>query len=226
MLNDAASVLVEDEFTNCFQSMQSRPWNWNIYLFPAWIMGILIRYVILVPLRILCLLFGTMVVAFLMTATWLIKDSKKRQHAQARIIQFYSQVFIASWSGVIRYHGVRPQRRPNQVFVANHTTVFDIVILMQDFPFSIVGQKHPGLIGFVQDHVLSCLDCLWFDRKDADDRTKIAKLIKEHVHNSNKLPLLLFPEGTCVNNEYCVMFKKGAFEIENTTVWPIAIKYK
>jgi len=38
------------------------------------------------------------------------------------------------------------------------------------------------------------------------------------------IPLLLFPEGVCVNNEYCVMFKKGAFEL-GATVYPIAIKY-
>jgi hypothetical protein len=30
--------------------------------------------------------------------------------------------------------------------------------------------------------------------------------------------------GTCVNNEYCVMFKSGAFKL-GATVCPIAIKY-
>jgi glycerol-3-phosphate O-acyltransferase 3/4 len=108
--------------------------------------------------------------------------------------------------------------------VANHTTVFDIVILQQNFCFSIVGQKHTGVIGFFQDYVLKCLDCLWFDRKDSKERAKISQKIKEHVVDGSKLPLLLFPEGTCVNNDYCVMFKKGAFEI-GATVYPIAIKY-
>lgn len=37
--------------------------------------------------------------------------------------------------------------------------------------------------------------------------------------------MLIFPEGTCVNNKYCVMFKKGAFEL-GAEVFPIAIKYK
>lgn len=50
----------------------------------------------------------------------------------------------------MRYHGPRPQKRPNQVFVANHTTVFDIVILQQNFCFSVVGQKHPGIMGMKQ----------------------------------------------------------------------------
>jgi glycerol-3-phosphate O-acyltransferase 3/4 len=65
---------------------------------------------------------------------------------------------------------------------------------------------------------------LWFDRKDSGDRQHIFNSIKEHAQSATKNPLLLFPEGTCVNNEYCVMFKKGAFEI-GATVYPIAIKY-
>ncbi len=51
MVTDAASVIVEDEFTRCFESAAPRPWNWNIYLFPVWIMGIVIRYCFLFPLR-------------------------------------------------------------------------------------------------------------------------------------------------------------------------------
>ena len=30
---------------------------------------------------------------------------------------------------------------------------------------------------------------------------------------ADSTPLLIFPEGTCVNNEYCVMFKRGAFDL-------------
>lgn len=56
-------------------------------------------------------------------------------------------LFVVSWSGVIKYHGVRPLRRPNQIFVANHTTVLDIVILQQHFSYAVVGQKHKGIMG-------------------------------------------------------------------------------
>lgn len=48
--------------------------------------------------------------------------------------------------------------------------------------------------------------------------------MKKHISNKENFPLLIFPEGTCVNNQYCVMFKKGAFEL-GATVYPIAIKY-
>jgi len=228
IISDAASVIVEDEFSNCFESSNPRPWNWNIYLYPTWIIGVFIRYFVLFPLRAMALLVGTIIIAILMTSSWyLMRNAQSRAKFQQRLIQFYCAIFITAWSGVIRYRGPRPPRRSNQIFVANHTTVFDIVVLhdlQQEFCFSIVGQKQPGVIGFFQKYVLGCLGPLWFDRKDAADRAKISALISQYVSDNSKLPLLLFPEGTCVNNDYCIMFKKGAFEI-GATVYPVAIKY-
>ena len=56
------------------------------------------------------------------------------------------------------------------------------------------------------------------------DRLVVAERMKAHVQAADTTPLLIFPEGTCVNNEYCVMFKRGAFDL-GATVCPIAIKY-
>jgi glycerol-3-phosphate O-acyltransferase 3/4 len=56
------------------------------------------------------------------------------------------------------------------------------------------------------------------------DRELVHKRMVEHVRNPETTPLLVFPEGTCVNNEYTVMFKKGAFDL-GATVCPVAIKY-
>ena len=52
----------------------------------------------------------------------------------------------------------------------------------------------------------------------------VAERMKQHVQAADTTPLLIFPEGTCVNNEYCVMFKRGAFDL-GATVCPVAIKY-
>ncbi|XP_023616623.1 glycerol-3-phosphate acyltransferase 4 isoform X2 [Myotis myotis] len=48
--------------------------------------------------------------------------------------------------------------------------------------------------------------------------------LTEHVQDKSKLPILIFPEGTCINNTSVMMFKKGSFEI-GATVYPVAIKY-
>ncbi len=44
----------------------------------------------------------------------------------------------------------------------------------------------------------------------------VAERMKAHVARPDAIPLLIFPEGTCVNNEYTVMFKRGAFDIGAT----------
>uniref|UniRef100_A0A3B4ZU51 Glycerol-3-phosphate acyltransferase 3 n=1 Tax=Stegastes partitus TaxID=144197 RepID=A0A3B4ZU51_9TELE len=48
--------------------------------------------------------------------------------------------------------------------------------------------------------------------------------LRAHVAAKTKLPILIFPEGTCINNTSVMMFKKGSFEIGGT-IYPVAIKY-
>ena len=48
--------------------------------------------------------------------------------------------------------------------------------------------------------------------------------MRAHVANATSSPILIFPEGTCVNNEYTVLFHKGAFELD-AQICPVAIKY-
>ena len=47
--------------------------------------------------------------------------------------------------------------------------------------------------------------------------------LKQHVDDSDKLPILIFPEGTCINNTSVMQFKKGSFEV-GSVVYPVAIK--
>ncbi|NWI99407.1 GPAT4 acyltransferase, partial [Crypturellus undulatus] len=65
---------------------------------------------------------------------------------------------------------------------------------------------------------------VWFERSEVKDRHLVAKRLTEHVQDKSKLPILIFPEGTCINNTSVMMFKKGSFEI-GATVYPVAIKY-
>ena len=138
----------------------------------------------------------------------------------------YAQSLMLSWGAVVSYHGVRPRYKKNQVYVANHSSMIDYVLLLGVHPFAVVGQLHGGLVGLFQKNVLSTLDCLWFDRKATGDRMLVRQQIESHVSNPDVAPLVLFPEGTCVANRHTVMFKKGAFELENCEVYPVAFKYR
>ena len=47
--------------------------------------------------------------------------------------------------------------------------------------------------------------------------------LREHIEKKHNLPILIFPEGTCINNTSIMMFKKGSFEL-GAKIYPIAIK--
>ncbi|MCL7031080.1 hypothetical protein MKW94_009606, partial [Papaver nudicaule] len=79
-------------------------------------------------------------------------------------------------------------------------------------------------VGLLQSTILESVGCIWFNRSEAKDREILARKLREHIQEADNNPLLIFPEGTCVNNHYTVMFKKGAFEL-GCTVCPVAIKY-
>lgn len=57
-LTEAAGAIVDDSFTRCFKSNSQEPWNWNVYLFPLWCFGVVVRYLILFPARVLVLTIG------------------------------------------------------------------------------------------------------------------------------------------------------------------------
>eukprot|EP00250_Pteridium_aquilinum_P011554 c20148_g1_i2 orf=205-1350(-) len=225
-LNEAAGAIVDDTFTRCFKSNPPEPWNWNLYLFPLWCCGVLVRYLLLFPLRVLLLAVGWVLflALFLPVHSILRGHDHLRQTLERGLVEFICSVFVASWTGVVKYHGPRPSRRPKQVFVANHTSMIDFIILEQMTAFAVIMQKHPGWVGLLQTTILESLGCIWFNRTEAKDREIVSTKIKQHIEDPEKNPLLIFPEGTCVNNEYSVMFKKGAFEL-GCAVCPIAIKY-
>ncbi|KAF9588756.1 hypothetical protein IFM89_015483 [Coptis chinensis] len=109
------------------------------------------------------------------------------------LVELICSFFVASWTGVVKYHGPRPSIRPKQVFVANHTSMIDFIVLEQMTAFAVIMQKHPGWVGKTYN---------------AKDREIVARKLREHVQGADNNPLLIFPEGTCVNNHYTVMFKK------------------
>eukprot|EP00193_Tetraselmis_chui_P014428 CAMPEP_0177791090 /NCGR_PEP_ID=MMETSP0491_2-20121128/23732_1 /TAXON_ID=63592 /ORGANISM="Tetraselmis chuii, Strain PLY429" /LENGTH=450 /DNA_ID=CAMNT_0019313267 /DNA_START=213 /DNA_END=1566 /DNA_ORIENTATION=- len=224
-LSDAASAIIDDSFWKCFAMNDPEPWNWNIYLFPLWCGGVVLRCAVLFPIRLLVLLTGILLFGIMFSiCSVVMKDGPRKTAMLSGLVRFLCQSFVASWTGVIRYHGPRPCKRANMVWVANHTSMIDYAVLTAYSPFSVIMQLHPGWVGYIQKYALDPQGCLYFNRTEAGDRKLVSERMKAHVRDPMKPPLLIFPEGTCVNNEYCVMFKRGAFDL-GATVCPVAIKY-
>jgi len=93
-----------------------------------------------------------------------------------------------------------------------------------DTCYAMIGQRHGGVLGLIQKALSRCSHHIWFERTQAKDRDSVRKALKEHIEDPSKLPVLIFPEGTCINNTSVMMFKKGSFEVADV-VYPIALKY-
>jgi len=102
---------------SCFQSAPDEPWNWNLYLAPLWSVGVIFRHAILFPLRaaLLATAFLLFFAAFFGARPFI--PRAKRRGWEKGCVQFLCQAFVASWTGVVRYHGPAPVPRPGHVWV-------------------------------------------------------------------------------------------------------------
>ncbi|XP_076678072.1 glycerol-3-phosphate acyltransferase 4 isoform X6 [Andrena cerasifolii] len=87
-----------------------------------------------------------------------------------------------------------------------------------------IGQRHGGFLGIFQRALARASPHIWFERSEVKDREAVAKRLKKHVSDPTNPPILIFPEGTCINNTSVMQFKKGSFEVGGV-IYPVAIKY-
>ncbi|KAF7728010.1 1-acylglycerol-3-phosphate O-acyltransferase 6 (lysophosphatidic acid acyltransferase, zeta) [Apophysomyces ossiformis] len=143
------------------------------------------------------------------------------------LVKYYCKGILFSLGTNVQYHGAKPQLEEPHVFVANHTSYLDyILVSAHKFPNAVVMARHGGALGFLQNYGLNFLNSMTFDRANTEERKALAARLKKHVMNpvSWPNPMILFPEGTCVNNKYAIRFQKGAFEL-GVKVCPVGIKY-
>ncbi|CAL6103606.1 Lysophosphatidic_acid acyltransferase/Glycerol-3-phosphate 1-O-acyltransferase [Hexamita inflata] len=222
-----ANALVQDSFSECFKSESRVSFNHTPFLYAMYVIGVFIRYFVLLPLRAI-IFFTTLLIStvlVLLTQILIPIDCAFRKRLLLTMFKCACKFVCISFSSVTRVHGEVPAHKPGRIFVANHTTTMDIPVLCQLTPFSTIGQQHKGFLGFVQNTICKAIEPVWFDRKDAKDRKKVAELLKKRCFDEDtQCSLLVFPEGCCTNNKFSVLFKKGAFEL-GAEVMPVAIKY-
>ncbi|XP_045136656.1 glycerol-3-phosphate acyltransferase 3-like isoform X1 [Portunus trituberculatus] len=228
-------AIVDDEVTKRFSAEELTSWNFltrtncqyefiSVRLTIFWVVGFILRYFLLLPLRIIILLIGTM---HMVTSTLLIglfpDGAVKRKLCRFIFITSF-RIISRAFSGVITYHNKHNMPRSDGICVANHTTPVDCVVLACDNGYSYVGQRHGGFLGIFQRALSRASAHIWFERSESKDRFAVARRLREHVEDPEKLPILIFPEGTCINNTSVMQFKKGTFEVGGI-IYPVAIKY-
>ncbi len=127
----------------------------------------LLRTIVLFPLR-LALLLSAHALFFLVffTVKALMPGGPSKLAVEQWLIRALCCAYVASWTGVIKFHGPRPVPEAGHVWVANHTSMIDYIILSSYTAFAVIMQLHPGWVGFLQTWVLDSLGCLWFNRTE------------------------------------------------------------
>uniref|UniRef100_A0A4W4E2K1 1-acylglycerol-3-phosphate O-acyltransferase 9, like n=1 Tax=Electrophorus electricus TaxID=8005 RepID=A0A4W4E2K1_ELEEL len=230
--------IMEDEVTHRFSSEELASWNLltrtnnnfhyiSLRLTILWGVGVCIRYGILLPLRVTLaaigiswLVVGTTGVGFLENGLC----SRLKDWLSELVHVMCYRICARGLSATIHYHNRENKPKKGGICVANHTSPIDVVILANDGGYAMVGQVHGGLMGVIQRAMVRACPHIWFERAEMKDRHLVTKRLRDHVNDKNKLPILIFPEGTCINNTSVMMFKKGSFEIGGT-IYPVAIKY-
>nr|XP_022910083.1 glycerol-3-phosphate acyltransferase 4 [Onthophagus taurus] len=228
-------AIIEDQVTSRFEAEELKNWNlltrtnrryefisWRLTV--IWMFGFLIRYCFLFPLRVVICCFGVLWLTICTALVGYIPDGRIKSYIIEKVSIMCFGILSRALSAVITYHN--PENRPKKagICVANHTSPIDALVLMCDNCYSLIGQTHGGFLGILQRALARASPHIWFERSESKDRHAVAKRLRQHVENPENPPILIFPEGTCINNTSVMQFKKGSFEV-GSVIYPVAIKY-
>lgn len=229
------SAIIDDQVTKRFTPEELKTWNLltrtngKNYQFMSrslgmtWLFGLLIRYSILLPLRIMFTVTGFLWLIVTMTLIGLLPRPLRAKPFQLMSLMSFRMLSCGITSR-LAYHNRQYRAKAGDICVANHTSPLDVVLLACDNCYALVGQRHGGFLGVMESALSRATNHVWFDRGEMKDRQLVTRRLKEHLECKKNLPVLIFPEGTCINNSAVMMFRKGSFETTDR-VCPVAIKY-
>ncbi|XP_071448987.1 glycerol-3-phosphate acyltransferase 3 isoform X3 [Hetaerina americana] len=227
-------AIIEDEVTHRFEAEDLKSWNlltrtnrryefisWKLTI--IWMLGFCIRYFFLLPLRVMICFIGVTWLTLCTAFVGYFPEGQFKRWLNNRVSIMCFGILSSALSAVITYHN-RENLPRGGICVANHTSPIDVLVLACDNCYALIGQRHGGFLGVLQRALARASSHIWFERSEVKDREAVTRRLREHVSDPNKPPILIFPEGTCINNTSVMQFKKGSFEVGGT-IYPVAIKY-
>lgn len=227
--------IIEDEVTQRFSAEELPSWNLltrtnrnyhyiSMKLTVIWVAGWFFRYFFLLPTRLFLQIVGVGWLCICTASIGYLPENRFKKWLNWHVSLMCFRILSRACSATITYHDRENRAKGGGICVANHTSPIDVVILACDNCYALIGQTHGGFLGVLQRALARAGDHIWFERSEIRDRHFVTKRLRDHVEDPTKLPILIFPEGTCINNTSVMQFKKGSFEIGGT-IYPVAIKY-
>ena len=235
LVHKGITAIIDDQVTKRFNTEELRSWNlltrtnlrnyqfMSVFLGFSWFVGFILRYFILLPLRIMFTFTGIVWLICIMALVGCLPERlKSKIYWHVSLMSF--RMLSCGITAILEFHNQQYRAKKGDICVANHTSPIDVVVLACDNCYALVGQRHSGFLGMLEKALSRATNHVWFDRAEIRDRQFVVKRLNEHVSTKTNHPILIFPEGTCINNSAVMMFKKGSFEATDR-VCPVAIKY-
>lgn len=237
LIAEGLRLVLEDEVTPRFAAAAPPAGEWNLLtrnlrqsrkqlnwrLYGMWLLGLLLRYTLLVPLRTVGCCSCIMLVSVLTSLLGQVPEYGFKRRVVHSLLRLCFRLGTCCIPVVRRVHNV--EHRPQTgICVCNHTSPVDVLMLMCDVHYSLTGQRHDGILGVIQRALARASPHMWFERRALSDRESLGVVLRLHATVDGWPPVLLFPEGTCINNTAVMRFKKGSFAICNV-VHPVAMRY-
>ncbi|KAI5191884.1 glycerol-3-phosphate O-acyltransferase 3/4 [Nematocida sp. AWRm77] len=205
-------ALMQDDFSLCFKQ---EAYEAKTQLTFKYALSVVVRYGVLLPCRMLSVVLVIVACTFLLVLLRVLCLGA----LSGWLVMAGCRALLWCMGIQVQHHGEKPLLKDSHVFVANHTTYIDYIVLSSHkFSHSVLAQKHAGIMPMLLKLTSGAIQ---FERNTKTSRQSVREQIRKLLPSTH---LLMFPEGTCVNNEYTVMFQKGAFDL-NIPVCPVAIKY-
>lgn len=165
--------------------------------------------------EIFAILRSTVIVLFLVPITLLfgtLSIARKNRNG-SRVGALWAKTCLKIAGGRVKIHGLHHlDLKQNYVFVSNHQSMFDILVIMAYLPFSFcwVAKKELFSVPFFG----KCMDSIGsipLDRKDNRSAMHSMNLALERVRKGASITV--FPEGTRSRDGKIHKFKQGAFHV-------------
>ena len=172
--------------------------------------------------RVFVLLTGICLLLPIVAAYRVVVPTSKDFGLHAR--QFMAQKLIKLWNIKIIPFGNPVQG--NYLYVSNHQSYLDPLVIMNWILFLPVAKmevKDWFLIGYG----LHLTGTIFVKRESRESRLNTIDAVRKSLRQ--KLPVLVFPEGTTTAANSTIPFRPGCFRVateENIGVIPIAIRYR
>lgn len=172
--------------------------------------------------------FATLLGALLLPVLWflkLIRCNKLRQGIISRYAHWWGRVVLAATGSKVTVRGLENIPPGPAVFMANHLSIFDIMLMLGYIakPIAFMAKKELAKVPVISSLMVE-VGCLYLDREDVRQAAKVFRRGAEQIRNG--LSMVIFPEGTRNLTGNIGDFKSGSMKLAmkaDVPIVPVAI---